>query len=303
VIRYCRTLFPLLLSALLAGGCGASALPVPAATPAAPKTAVVSIGDIVSVLTVDGVVVARPTFVLEAPATGTIRILSASTSPGSTTTRIATIESGSGEIPLILPANSGVTGWMVRDGDPVTAGLPVVAGYYSGFAIQATVADVSLYRLYGAVTNSRAEIPHGPGPFQCDLLGGISSSVSGGEIVGGPAPSAADGTPATTAPLVDATGPVRLLCSPPRDIRLFAGMHAIVAVTTAEARGAMLLPVEAVAGSSQHGKVTLMLSDGSRRDQSVEIGITDGVMIQITGGLKAGDEVAVPGPFLQGPTQ
>jgi hypothetical protein len=77
-------------------------------------------------------------------------------------------------------------------------------------------------------------------------------------------------------------------------------MTGVMAVATGEAHGVLALPVEAVAGSSQSGRVTLVRADGSTETLDVQLGITDGVRIEIKSGLKAGDRVAIPGPFLPG---
>jgi hypothetical protein len=77
-------------------------------------------------------------------------------------------------------------------------------------------------------------------------------------------------------------------------------MTAILAVTTARALNVLVLPVQAVAGSSQNGKVRLVLANGATEDREVSLGITDGSLIEIKTGLKEGDVVQVPGPFLSG---
>jgi hypothetical protein len=192
---------------------------------------------------------------------------------------------------------------MVHDGALVTLGLPVASATYDGFAIEADVPDSVLYRFYGSVGDMNAEVKQGPGPFQCSAIGSIGSAATAGTTATnettGPGASVDPGqTVQLGGPSVD--GPVQLLCAPPRELTFFAGMKAILAVTTAQAQNVLVLPVQAVAGSSQSGKVRVVLANGTTEDRGVSLGITDGSLIEIKSGLKEGDVVQVPGPFLDG---
>ena len=59
-----------------------------------------------------------------------------------------------------------------------------------------------------------------------------------------------------------------------------------------------MLPVEAVAGSQGKGKVDMVLPDGTTQTKDVELGLTDGKVIEIKSGLTGDETVAVPGPNL-----
>jgi hypothetical protein len=293
----------LLLSSLLAA-CGGTTLSPSAAPPTAGQagTTVVRRGDIEAVLTLSGDVVARPTFGVTAARAGSIHLSSVPTELSNQPIEIARVGEGTDAASVSLPAFAGFLGWLIHDGDPVTSGLPVASAYYSGFAVEATIPTSELYRFYGSVGAMQAQISHGPGPFACPQLGNLGAS--GQPVVDNRVgPTDQPGSTSTNEPMGQVlpgpgTGSIVLLCAAPRDLTLFAGMPAILAVSTAQAHDVMILPVEAVAGSSQRGRVTLIKPDGSKEAREVQLGITDGTIIQIKSGLNVGDVVAVPGPFL-----
>ncbi len=309
----------LVLCALAAtiAGCGTGSPADNRAVTDASSSAVVEVGDISSVVALDATVVARPAFVITAHAPGTIHL---SPPPEAVLDRVvvvATIGVGPSSSQVELPAYSGFATWLVRDGDPVTAGLPILAAYYSGLAVEASIPEDSLYRFYGPLGEMQAQIHRGPGPFSCPMLGDLAASPDGStQPIGTPRPTATAATPTSDgtanpvgtseaaamgpALISSTSGTVALVCSPPRDLLLFPGMDAVLAVTTGEAHDVLTLPVEAVAGSSQRGLVTRVGSDGKTQRVEVQLGITDGIRIEIKSGLAAGDKVAVPGPFLQG---
>ncbi len=65
-----------------------------------------------------------------------------------------------------------------------------------------------------------------------------------------------------------------------------------------KSKNALVLPVEAVAGSQGSSQVTVVRRDGSRETRVVVLGLTDGRVIQIKSGLTGDETVAVPGPNL-----
>ena len=69
-------------------------------------------------------------------------------------------------------------------------------------------------------------------------------------------------------------------------------------MVTAKATNALVLPVEAVAGSQGKGKVDVVAPDGTRKTVDVVLGLTDGKVIEIKSGLTGDETVAVPGPNL-----
>jgi len=95
----------------------------------------------------------------------------------------------------------------------------------------------------------------------------------------------------------EATG-MRLVCTASKNVRLINGASATIEIVTETAKNALVLPVEAVAGSQGSGQVTVVRRDGSRETRVVVLGLTDGRVIQIKSGLTGDETVAVPGPNL-----
>jgi hypothetical protein len=298
----------LVLVSVLAGCNATTQAPVPVPESSSSYTVSVQVGSIDSVVTLDATVVANPAYVISTPHSGRISYTDGSASVSAASARIATISDSGLSWDVLLPPFSEGPRWMVPSGALVTQGLPVASATYDGFAVEATVPNNLLYRFYGPVSDLNAEIKQGPGPFKCSAIGSIGSGsdgsvgsgadpATGAEKTTGPAVSMGTGSPIQPVrPSVN--GPVQILCAPPRELSLFAGMEAILAATTAHAKDVLVLPVQAVAGSSQTGKVRLVLSNGTTEDRDVSLGITDGSHIEIKSGVKQGDVVQVPGPFL-----
>jgi hypothetical protein len=91
---------------------------------------------------------------------------------------------------------------------------------------------------------------------------------------------------------------LRLVCTAPTDIKMINGAGATLEVVTERASNVLVLPVEAVAGRQGKGKVDVVGPDGQRQTRDVELGLTDGKVIEIKSGLTGDENVAVPGPNL-----
>lgn len=274
-----RTLAAALAAAALTSACGSAQGATGPSGPvdAAPATVAVARADLTSVLTLDAQVVAGPSYAVTAPAAGSVVSFDG---------RTVRFETSGGEQVINLPAGSSVVEELVAPGSAVPENYPIARAEHLGFALEAHVPDHLRYRLYGPPLGGRGQITDGPGPFDCALL----------DRVAGPAalPAAIPDVAAPPAP-----APVSLRCAVPADLTVQAGMPALMAVATGEASGVLALPITAVAGSAQAGEVTVMES-GVPVARAVELGITDGAMIEIRSGLAEGELVTIPGPNLGG---
>jgi hypothetical protein len=256
-----------------------------------------------------------PVFGLVAPVGGQVRYLTV-TPPHSTPTkptRVAAVYVGNTPHYVEVPAGSVFGGRLVDDRSTVTAGMPIVSARLAGYGLVADIDGASAYQITDGLTSVTAQIKNGPGPFACTVLGTIAALPAG--TVPAPPPAApASGAPAGIDPAQiaaaagnggrdqsgqqsEATG-MRLVCTPPADIKLINGATATVEVVTAKATNALVLPVEAVAGSQGHGKVDVVGPDQTRQTRDVELGLSDGRMVEIKSGLTGDETIAVPGPNL-----
>jgi membrane fusion protein, macrolide-specific efflux system len=233
-------------------------------------TAAVTTRTISSVMAMNAVVVAAPTFRLTAPARGSFKRNRNLRGRVEANTVVGWVKVGSESIPVRTPVQATLVETLVADGTQVPVGMPLVMLKATGFGLQATVADAARYRLLSLTGSATAQIEKGPGPFPCPVLGSP-------EPVG--------------------TG-VTVTCGAPPDLRLFEGLLGVVAAQTGIAKDVLALPVDAVAGAAERGLVSLRGTDGTFTDRPVQLGITDGSFVEIKVGLKPGDVVQNPGPSL-----
>jgi len=268
--------------------------------------------DLTSRLSLTGTVTLNPTFGIAAPVRGQIRYFSYVAPPRSTPTKptqVANIWKDGKATPIRVPAGAVFSGRLVDDRSTVEVGMPIVSAKYVGYGIVAEIDSALAYQISDNLESVQAQITNGPGPFPCEVLGTIAA-LPAGVIPEPPPPPQPEPDPNATAPPVapqpeqrpqlepsEATG-MRVVCTPPDDVKLINGASATVEVVTATAKDVLVLPVEAVAGSHGKGKVDVLLPDGSRQTVDVELGLSDGAVIEIKSGLTGDETVAVPGPNL-----
>jgi hypothetical protein len=270
--------------------------------------------DLTNKVSLAGKVELGPVFGLVAPKAGQVRYfdVTAPTSTPTQPTSVANIWANGVPTTVRVPAGATFAGRLVDDGATVVAGMPIVSAKYAGYGITADIDGAQAYRLADKLGSVRAQITNGPGPFACKVLGTIAA-LPAGTIPDPPPPPQQPATDPSAPPGVvvpvqpeqqdpgvdpsEATG-MRLVCTPPKKIKLINGASVTIEVITDRVKNALVLPVEAVAGSQGTGQVDVVRPDGSRETRSVKLGMTDGEVIQIKSGLKEDETVAVPGPNL-----
>ena len=78
------------------------------------------------------------------------------------------------------------------------------------------------------------------------------------------------------------------------DPRLKPGMFAQVAITAAQKDNAVLVPIEAIVPQG-NGSVVYVVANGTAQARSVQTGLSDDKQVEITQGVRAGDQVVVLG--------
>jgi hypothetical protein len=231
-------------------------------------------------------------------------------------TRVANVWANGKPTNVEIPPGTVFAGRLTDDNSSVTAGLPIVSAKYVGYGIVADIDGGQAYKISDGLTAVQAQIKSGPGPFPCTVLGTIAA-LPAGTIPDPPAPQntkpSGDKTPGTGKPAEkpgppeqnpgagtnpsDPTG-LRLVCTPPADVKLINGASADLEVVTAKVANALVVPVEAVAGTQGRGKVDVVRPDRSRETRDVVLGLTDGKVVEIKSGLTGDETLAVPGPNL-----
>ncbi|MEV0891727.1 secretion protein HlyD [Promicromonospora sp. NPDC050262] len=147
-------------------------------------------------------------------------------------------------------------------------------------SVSGTLTADQQYRLVGAKGSAQVTLKGGPAPFTC-------TGLTIGEAPGGAA--AAGGEEAAGAPEA-ATGAVH--CSIPPKVTAFSGLGAEIEITNGNAKDVVVVPVSAVLGTSQTGRVWTVKEEGAEPEpRDVTLGLTDGLQVEVTKGLKAGEQI------------
>ncbi|MEP6844067.1 MAG: hypothetical protein ABJA11_11120 [Pseudolysinimonas sp.] len=194
--------------------------------------------------------------------------------------RTVTVTAGAAGTLSALPV---LVGQSVSIGDNVAQVAPAT------FSVVATLPAAQQYRLLNKPTEGTTAITGGPAPFTCTglaittPLAGSGASGGGGDSTGG-SPASGGGT-------------ATVRCAVPAGVTVFSGLAAKLTIDGGKADDVLVVPTTAVEGAAGSGTVYLPAADGKPAKQAVTLGLTDGVMVQITGGLKKGDVILefVPG--------
>lgn len=272
--------------------------------------------DLANSVSLSGKVTLNPIFGLVAPVGGEVRYFDVKPQKTAPTkpTRVATVWAGGKAHYVEIPAGSVLAGRLAEDRSTVAAGAPIVAAKRLGYGLVAEIDAGQAYQIAEAPATAQGQIKNGPGPFECTVLGTIaalppgtipaeptqaSSPSKGTTVEKVPvAPDRGDGEPEGAGGGTSEPTGMRLVCVPGGDVKLINGASATVRVVTKQVTNVLVLPVEAVAGSQGKGKVSVLKPDGGREIKEVELGLTDGKVIEIKSGLNGDETVAVPGPNL-----
>ncbi|GAA4722230.1 hypothetical protein APR04_001383 [Promicromonospora umidemergens] len=149
-------------------------------------------------------------------------------------------------------------------------------------SVSGTLTADQQYRLVGAAGRAQVTLKGGPAPFTC-------TGLTIGEAPGGAGGEGGDEVMAE-APTDAATGAVS--CSIPSKIKAFSGLGGEIEITNGNAKGVVVVPISAVLGTSQTGKVWTVAEEGAEAEpREVTLGLTDGLQVEITKGLKPGEEI------------
>ncbi|WNV84078.1 efflux RND transporter periplasmic adaptor subunit [Umezawaea sp. Da 62-37] len=277
--------------------------------------------DLTNKVSLNGKVTMNPVFGLVAPIGGQVRFMDVAvpTSTPTVATRVGSVWTDGGPTWFEVPAGATFTGRLVDDKSTVTAGMPVASAKLAGYGIAADIDSAQAYKIADGSASVQGQIKNGPGPFPCTLLGTIAALPAG--TVPAPPPAntdkdadkdAEDGTGSSPTgqqqqqqQQQDTSGGtgseptgLRLVCTAPGDVKLINGASATLEVVTQTSANALVVPVEAVAGGQGKGKVEIVKSDGSKVIADVELGLTDGKVVEIKSGLTGDETLSMPGPNL-----
>lgn len=157
---------------------------------------------------------------------------------------------------------------------PTSIGAELATFSPARYHVLGTVDPVQLYRLIGAPTEAEVSIQGGPAPFTCT---GLDVQVAD-----------------------DGTTSVR--CAIPKDQTVFAGVRADIGIRVGSVDDALVVPATAIKGGAESGIVWIDV-DGTAEERPVQLGITDGTLVQVTGGLDEGELVRQYVPGIEAPNE
>ena len=267
--------------------------------------------DLTNRISLAGKVTINPIFGIMAPEDGEIRYVQGepSTTPATRPMWVATVWHDGIPRKVMIPKDSTMAGRLMEDRATVTEGMPVVSARHAGYGIVAEIDSAMAYRISGKAASVQGQIKNRPGPFACEPIGTIAALPAGtvpepppteepdpqatGQPQAGPQPEA----PPAGGQGSEPTG-LRLVCTAPDDVKLINGASVTLDMITGKAKNALVLPVEAIAGTQGKGKVDVVGKDRTRKTVDVVLGLTDGKVVEIKKGLTGNETVAIPGPNL-----
>lgn len=182
----------------------------------------------------------------------------------------------------ILAPVTGTVDISVLKDQAVTVGESIGTVSPGTLSVSGTLTADQQYRLVGATGTAEVTLKGGPAPFTCTGLtigeaGGAAGGTGGEGVIVEEAPEAA-------------TGSVR--CAIPRKVKAFSGLGGEIEITNGDAKDVVVVPISAVLGTSQTGKVWTVAKEGAEPEaRDVALGLTDGLQVEITKGLKAGEQI------------
>ncbi|MCH1883620.1 efflux RND transporter periplasmic adaptor subunit [Agrococcus sp. ARC_14] len=178
------------------------------------------------------------------------------------------------------PAAGTLTGFDLLAGQMIELGGEAGAVQPPQHLVRAAVGAADQYRLTSQPTAATVTIDSGPAPFSCT---DVTITQPVGEEI-------ASGSGAT------------LTCAVPDDVRVFVGLSAKVELAAGSAADVLVVPTTAVLGSADVGIAYRPTTGadgapGEPEEVRVELGISDGSMVEVRSGLAEGDQVLqfVPG--------
>lgn len=196
---------------------------------------------------------------------------SASPSPSPPPPPILEVKAISAPVDGQVESVNGVLGQQVKIGRILFVLHP------NRFDVIAPVPPSLLYQFFLPPSAIQASIDRGPPSFECEFLSiGDNLDVSGAQS------------------LLQQDADLR--CSVPSSLTVFPGIRVRLDVTTAEADNAVILPRRVIQDIHDGRGVVWVVEKGHAPVQrTVALGISDGKVFEITGGLQAGERVLDPG--------
>ncbi|MFT3944286.1 MAG: efflux RND transporter periplasmic adaptor subunit [Ancrocorticia sp.] len=187
---------------------------------------------------------------------------------------------------VYAPISGAVNFTVVENQEGISVGDSLGTIQPPTFSAVAALTPDQMYRIQDEPDSATITIKNGPAPFQCTSLEILTPQ------------SAAKKTPDTNGTGGGTTSGIEARCVVPADQKVFAGLQVSMDIVAGQAKDVLTLPASAVEGRYQKGFVYAPTEDPDKPEKiDVQIGITDGMRVQIVSGIEAGREVLefIPG--------
>lgn len=191
---------------------------------------------------------------------------------------------------VVAPVGGRVSGLAVELNAPVTKGLSIASVQPNTFKAVGNITPLDRYRLLSKPYKARVTIKGGPKPFNCLRLAigdAAAAAAPAGPEEGGMGMGEEGGGDAAST----------ITCRVPGKVTVFDGLAMSMEIPAGAAQGVLVVPVTGVRGLLGTGTVWVLGDDGLETERQVRLGVTDGKVVEVRSGLKAGDNVLryVPG--------
>ena len=186
---------------------------------------------------------------------------------------------------VTAPVGGTVDVQVLKD-QQVSVGDPIATVQPASTSVVAALTPEQRYRLVNAPADATVELRNGPGTFTCT---GVTVTADAA------APAATDPAAGDLGPTdpVGSAPTARVRCAVPAEVTVFPGLAGTMRLDTGSAQDVLTLPTTAVQGTFESG--TVWVSDGDGVDAAtatpVTLGLTDGKVIEITGGIEESTQV------------
>jgi multidrug efflux pump subunit AcrA (membrane-fusion protein) len=278
----------------------------PAASPSVvidPPATPVTRGDVTNTVSLQGTIEADPAATVKATATGEVGRVRASVGDAVEEgtplfTVLVTVEPPVQTDPLAPPAQpttktvtvtakavGTLTSLDVLPEQSVTVGQEVAKVSPGTLTVSASMTQAQQYRLLEAPSTAQITVPGGPGTFECTNV--RTGTPAAGQETTDPNQGYVDPYADPSSSLTGA----QISCAVPPGVQVFSGLSATMDVTAGSATGVLLAPVTAVRGTIGTGTVWAVADDGTQTETEVQLGLTDGTNVEITGGLEENQQI------------
>lgn len=192
---------------------------------------------------------------------------------------------------VVAPISGKVSGFAFEIGDDVTRKATMASVQPPTFKAVGAITPLDRYRLLDRPDRATVTIKGGPKPFTCKGL-----------AIGD---AAAAATPPANPEMGGPEAASSITCRVPGKVTVFDGLTMSMEIKAGSAKDVLVVPVTAVRGLLGTGSVWVLGQDGIETERQVRLGVTDGKVVEVRSGLKAGDTVLgyVPGSNAEVPEE